>query len=55
MFDTANDTVSDGRAPADPAAWIVSLVTHDGHDLSDAERIDQIRGLEALKGAVAAA
>ena len=39
----------------DPAAWIVSLADHDGHDLSDAERIDQIGELERLKAAAAAA
>ena len=39
----------------DVAGWVGSLAAHDGADLSDAERIDQLRLLESLKGAAAAA
>ena len=39
----------------DPATWIASLADHDGHDLTDSERIDQISELERLKAAAAAA
>ncbi len=39
----------------EPAAWIESLADHDGRDLTDAERIDQISELERLKAAAAAA
>jgi hypothetical protein len=55
MFDSSGCIPSPGFLPAEPAAWIAALGRHDGHDLSDAERIDQIRALEALKGAAAAA
>jgi hypothetical protein len=39
----------------EPAAWVESLADHDGRDLTDAERIDQISELERLKAAAAAA
>lgn len=54
MFENSRVAPPD-TVPADPAAWIAALAQHAGHHLSDAERIDQIRDLEALKGAVAAA
>ncbi|MET0998377.1 MAG: hypothetical protein ABWX73_06660, partial [Marmoricola sp.] len=54
MFDTMRSTPTGSRS-VDAAAWIASLAGHDGHDLTDAERIDQIMTLEALKGAAAAA
>lgn len=56
MFDSLSATVApSGSLPVAPTAWIKSLRGHDGHNLSDAERIDQIKELEALKGAAAAA
>jgi len=55
MFDPSENGAPTGSTPADPAAWIVSLAQHDGRDLRDAERIDQIRELEQLKAAAAAA
>ena len=53
MFD-----VTDGPSaykPVDLETWIASLAHHDGHDLTDSERIDQISELERLKAAAAAA
>jgi hypothetical protein len=56
MFDTFSaNCISSGSRLADPAAWVEMLTTHDGHELTDAERIDQIRELERLKAAAAAA
>ncbi len=43
------------RDSATVAAWLRSLVDLDAADVSDAERIDQIRALEELKSAAAAA
>lgn len=43
-----------GAVP-DVAGWVESLSAHDGAALGDAERIDQLRLLESLKGAAAAA
>ena len=53
MFDLANDAST--RQSVDPASWIESLADHDGHDLTDSERINQIGELERLKAAAAAA
>ncbi len=55
MFDSLRQPHSPGVLPVDPAAWIESLARHDGHDLSDRERIDRIGELESLKAAAAAA
>ncbi len=45
-----------GRATVpDVAGWMASLADHDGADLTDAQRIDQLRLLESLKAAAAAA
>ena len=44
-----------GSHPVELAAWIELLANHDGRDLTDAERIDQISELERLKAAAAAA
>ncbi len=41
--------------PTDPTGWMALLAGHDGRDLTDAERIDQISALEGLKAAAAAA
>ncbi len=42
-------------SPVDPSTWVESLAGHDGADLTDAECIDQLRELERLKAAAAAA
>jgi hypothetical protein len=55
MFDHAMATDSSRFRAVDPSAWIESLAVHDGHDLTDTERIDQISELERLKAAAAAA
>ena len=57
MFDLVIFVSSDSasRRAVDPLAWIATLSDHDGEDLSDAERIDQISDLERLKAAAAAA
>jgi hypothetical protein len=55
MFDHATTVASSRFRVVDPCAWIESLAVHDGHDLSDTERIDQISHLERLKAAAAAA
>ena len=55
MFDTFRLADTPGPLPADPAAWIRALAGQHGHHLTDAERIDQIRDLERLKAAAAAA
>ena len=51
MFDIPNDL----PCPVDVAAWVTTLASFDGHDLTDGERIDQITELERIKAAAAAA
>ena len=55
MYDGYSASGHAGHVPVDPSMWVESLAGHDGADLTDAECIDQLRELERLKAAVAAA